>query len=79
MHEDQGTTEPHSKGSKHQESDEGNDASQMTNLERQTYMEMMEDDTKDMGLGDLDLDELEKVIQDPENGIIPSQQVVLLK
>ena len=32
-----------------------------------------------MDLGDLNLDELEKVVQDPIKGIILAQQVVLLK
>ena len=40
---------------------------------------MLGDDTDDMDIGDLDLDGLEKAVQDPDKGIIPSQQVVFLK
>ena len=42
-------------------------------------MEMLEEENYDMDIGYLDLDELEKVVQDPEKGVIPSEHVVLLK
>ena len=42
-------------------------------------MEMREDGAEEMGLGDLDLDELEKAVQDLEKWVIPSNLVVLLK
>ena len=40
---------------------------------------MLEDYTYDMDIWDLDLNGLKKLVQDPEKGVIPSQQVVLLK
>ena len=42
-------------------------------------MQVEEEDTEEMDLGDLNLEKLEKDIQDPIKGIIPAQQVVLLK
>ena len=42
-------------------------------------MQVEEEDTEEMDLGDLNLDKLEKVVQDPIKGIILAQQVVLLK
>ena len=44
----------------------------MINSERQTDMEMGEDDAEEMDLCDLHLDDLEKVFQDPDKWIIPS-------
>ena len=52
--------------------EEGSEASQMINLERQTDMDMGEDDAEEMDLCDLHLDDLEKVFQDPDKWIIPS-------
>ena len=48
-------------------------------MEQKTDIDMMEDDTEDMDIGGIDLDKLEKAVQDPEKGVIPSQQVFLLK
>ena len=42
-------------------------------------MDLMEVDQDDMSIGDLDLDGLEKAVQDLKQGFIPSQQVVLPK
>ena len=44
-------------------------------------MELQDKDEKleEMDLGELNLDELEKAVEDPIKGIIPVQQVVLLK
>ena len=38
-----------------------------------------EEETEEMDLGELNLDELEKAVEDLIKGIIPTQQVVLLK
>ena len=48
-------------------------------IEKQTNMQVEEEDTEEMDLLDLNLDKLEKAIQDPIKGIIPAQHVVLLK
>ena len=48
-------------------------------IEKQTNMQVEEEDTEEMDLGDLNLDKLEKAIQDPIKGIILAQHVVLLK
>ena len=42
-------------------------------------MQIEEEDTKEMDIGDLNLDKIEKAFQDPIKGIIPTQQVVLPK
>ena len=42
-------------------------------------MDSIEEYQDNMDIGDLVLDGLEKAVQDPEQGITPSQQVVLLK
>jgi len=36
-------------------------------------MQVEEEDTEEMDLGDLSLDKLEKAVQDPIKGIIPAQ------
>ena len=62
------------------EEDKGEKEKSHPNLmEKIIDMDMMKDDIDDMVIGYLDLDGLEKAVQDPEKGAIPSQQEVLLK
>ena len=42
-------------------------------------VEMLGDDTNYMDIGDVNIDGLEKAVQDPNKGIIPSYQLVILK